>query len=884
MSAKAQFRTALNNTVGEAQRRFARSRGNSLSTIPPKENDEDHIPELAACAASILYRTPEPSQEGRPVYILNAAAFPDSFDVDYDSLLSYVLDRLPKEDELLSGAEYEIIFFAGGQPEGATTEKKNGPGIGWYVRAYEVLSRALRKKLQRLYIVHPRTWVRVLLGAFSTIVSPKFRRKLIHVNTLTALAEYIPVEQLLIPPSVYVQDRRIKQEIYVPYATGRRAFGARHPLPKNIDTGETRLPRVLRETTAFMLMGENVNTEGLFRIPPNAVQSGVLKEAYDRGQRWIVWKERGATLVEPGLDQKLVDYVRLEDAYGVHQAAALIKVWYRELMDPVFPDSSYEELKQKFEAHDAKVSTEDLVDLLLPQSERSPLSHTSREILTRHLLPLLSEVAQHESSNKMNSENLAIVFSMCMVCGSNQMEDAKVANTVIKKILIAAIDQWPELREGMDISPDDFWKDLEPPKNSQDYEDPFDEPRPSRSLRLSEDDAVEGREGHRINLEDFETGIIERAPLLPPALPPRPQQRPTSAVSGVSAASSAEASEHSHTSAPAMPKRKPAPHHPESAAPPRYSTVFDADGQSIQADSPASYAPANGFGPPRHGNWSLDEDMKKGFAPLDVQPPADPHPSLGIPKRKAVSGEHKTVTTTPTPAASEPSSAAAEDKPSRSASETKAMATLAAQKAASNLGTQLDAALRTTVQPSPSTAEVVQSPEAVSATASEPATTNETVFRKPSWPASATRSQPSAKPVLPPRQAQTVPIINQPTPPPADSVPAQGTSTATSTVPRVRAPSPGLLKRMSSMETSVINASFNTSTNANANPNPSIFSTTSAPTLGTDGAAAERRLEPKKLNLKKQSVEDLRRLYEERNNVAEGLGRAEASRRRSAAS
>ncbi|MBE7159097.1 MAG: hypothetical protein INR62_11820 [Rhodospirillales bacterium] len=213
------------------------------------------------------------------------------------------------------------------------------------------------------------------------------------------------------------------------------------------------------------------------------------------------------------------------------------------------------------------------------------------------------------------------------------------------------------------------------------------------------------------------------------------------------------------------------------------------------------------------------------------------------------------------------------------------MATLAAQKAASNLGTQLDAALRTTAQPSSSSpAEVVQSPEAVSATASEPATTNETVFRKPSWPASAARSQTSAKPVLPPRQAQTVPIINQPTPP-ADSwsAPAPGTNAAGAAVPRVRAPSPGLLKRMSSMETSVINASMNASTNTNANTNPSVSSTSSAPTLGTDGAA-DRRLEPKKLNLKKQSVEDLRRLYEERNNVAEGLGRAEASRRRSAAS
>src|ERR1700761_6257897 len=186
-----------------------RQRAGSLSTVPPAETSDEYLPRLAAVAASILYRSPLPSKSGRPLYILNAAAFPDAFEVDYDSLLSYVLARLPGEDELLSGTEYEIIFFAGGQPDGATTEKKQGPGMGWYLQAYHVLSRATRKRLQRLFIVHPRTWVRVLVGVFGTIVSPKFRRKIVHFNTLSGLAraKRIALEQLLIPPSVYLHDR-----------------------------------------------------------------------------------------------------------------------------------------------------------------------------------------------------------------------------------------------------------------------------------------------------------------------------------------------------------------------------------------------------------------------------------------------------------------------------------------------------------------------------------------------------------------------------------------------------------------------------------------------------------------------------------------------------
>ena len=322
------MRSALATVAQRTRGNRQRQRSTSLSTVPPARNSGDYLPELAATAASIIYRSPLPSQSGLPLYIVNAAAFPDAFEVDYDSLLPYVLARLPGEDELLSGTEYEVIFFAGGQPDSATTEKKQGPGIGWYLQAYHVLSRALRKKLQKLYIVHPRTWVRVLVGVFGTVVSPKFRRKIEHVNTLSGLALQIPIEKLLIPPPVYLHDRRLASEIDVPYASGRRAFGARHPLPRSLDTGRTRLPRVLREATSFLLMPGCLKMEGLFRIPPHSMLAGVLKEAYDRGQRFIVWKEKGATYTGPGMQKELLGEIRLEDAYGAYLAASLIKTWY----------------------------------------------------------------------------------------------------------------------------------------------------------------------------------------------------------------------------------------------------------------------------------------------------------------------------------------------------------------------------------------------------------------------------------------------------------------------------------------------------------------------------------------------------------------------------
>lgn len=156
-----------------------RLRSSSLSAVPPPRQSSDYSVDLAKAAASILYRSPIPSKEGRPVFVLNAAALPDTHDTDFDQLLPYVLARLPEEDDLLKGYEYEVVFFAG-DGDGSATSKKHRPGWGWFLQAYHVLSRAMRKRLQRLYIVHEKAWVRILTDIFSTIVSPKFRRKIYH--------------------------------------------------------------------------------------------------------------------------------------------------------------------------------------------------------------------------------------------------------------------------------------------------------------------------------------------------------------------------------------------------------------------------------------------------------------------------------------------------------------------------------------------------------------------------------------------------------------------------------------------------------------------------------------------------------------------------------
>ena len=152
----------------------------SMNTVPPPLQSPDYSPQLAEIAKSIIYRSPIPSSSGLPIYILSAAALPDAKEVHFDALLPYVLSRLPDEYELLSGQNYEIIFFAGGGGDGATAVKKTLPGWGWIFQAFQALSRALRKRLQKLYIVHERAWIRLMVDAFSTVASPKSSKKIVH--------------------------------------------------------------------------------------------------------------------------------------------------------------------------------------------------------------------------------------------------------------------------------------------------------------------------------------------------------------------------------------------------------------------------------------------------------------------------------------------------------------------------------------------------------------------------------------------------------------------------------------------------------------------------------------------------------------------------------
>ncbi|MCJ1313276.1 hypothetical protein MMC25_006953 [Agyrium rufum] len=539
----------------------SRSRSSSLTSTPPAKGSEEYSPRLASIAAQILYRNPLPSQNDLPLFILNAAALPSAKDDDFDALLPYVLARLPDEEELIGGKGYEVVFFAGEEEAGATTIRKDRPGWGWFIQAYHVLGRAMRKRLQHLYIVHERTWVRVMVEMFSTIVSPKFRKKIVHCSSLTALALHMPIEDLVIYPSTYLFDRRNSPAIYVPYTNGKRAFGVPSPLHESA-SGWWILPRVLRESTSFILMDECVKTEGVFRVNARGVVVDVLQECYERGQKFIAWRENDSILIsshwQEGHGNIITNQVDQPDGFGAHAAAALIKRWYSVLLEPLFPPSTYDALRNLPRGAGTADNVSHLKDLLDPASLDSPLPSASRFILVMHLIPLLNKVAKYEDENQMGLKNLATCFAPNLVRGKDPFEDVEMSSRVAT-VLENAARNWSSLADSMNVS-SDIYHFLSDPVDPSDREDPPQEmPRPtSAGAPVQQSGIVMLDRDEEIDCSDSDEESVR------PDLPPRPS---VSLQGGKGREKS--------------PKRKPAP---KVQNPPRYSSIFQ-NGSNILDDS-----------------------------------------------------------------------------------------------------------------------------------------------------------------------------------------------------------------------------------------------------------------------------------------------------------
>ncbi|CAM9341000.1 unnamed protein product [Scytosiphon promiscuus] len=155
------------------------------------------------------------------------------------------------------------------------------------------------------------------------------------------------------------------------------------------------IPWVLKRFVGF-LSKFGLESVGLFRLAGDGMDRAVLRDALDHGKQ-VCW--------DPADDREggKAAGVRLTD---VNMVAQLLKAFVRELPEPLIPFSVYGKVVAVAKATGG-------ADAQWVQAMRSILWSipNANYNCLRYLFEFLREVASHSSTNRMTSENLAIVWA-----------------------------------------------------------------------------------------------------------------------------------------------------------------------------------------------------------------------------------------------------------------------------------------------------------------------------------------------------------------------------------------------------------------------------------------------------------------------------------------
>ncbi|KAF9198409.1 hypothetical protein BGZ49_000780, partial [Haplosporangium sp. Z 27] len=228
---------------------------------------------------------------------------------------------------------------------------------------------------------------------------PKFGAKVRYIKNLSQLAESVPLYQIKIPAAVYQHNLKFESSIVLPdnqKNNDNKVFGV--ALEKLMgENGEKGLPTFIQECISN-ITENGLYVEGLFRRSPSSAMLKQVRTAYDNGSP-----------------------INLAE-YDIHISAVLLKLFLRELPEPIFPVSVYEKLQKQHEDEKGITVGEFIKSDVIPH-----LSHNNL-ILTMEVFRLLRMVADRHESNKMTALNLAIVLSPNLVRHSDVMQEIAMSS------------------------------------------------------------------------------------------------------------------------------------------------------------------------------------------------------------------------------------------------------------------------------------------------------------------------------------------------------------------------------------------------------------------------------------------------------------------------
>eukprot|EP00467_Chlorarachnion_reptans_P018369 CAMPEP_0114516152 /NCGR_PEP_ID=MMETSP0109-20121206/17171_1 /TAXON_ID=29199 /ORGANISM="Chlorarachnion reptans, Strain CCCM449" /LENGTH=663 /DNA_ID=CAMNT_0001696513 /DNA_START=209 /DNA_END=2197 /DNA_ORIENTATION=+ len=211
-----------------------------------------------------------------------------------------------------------------------------------------------------------------------------------------------------------------------------RVFGA--PLQKGIEVSHSKFPAPCYDCIEFLL-DNGLHTPGLFRIAGEKKRIRDIKAAYD-GDAAILKEAIKPKEIRGTLPSTIDSGVGFGDYFSgggpevmlkfPHDAAALLKLYFRELPQPIIPSDSLEPLLKviveykghttigakgtQHKRHTRKPSSARLCSAILKFGNYVEKMPVENRLVLHYLMAFLSKVARASAKNHMSEGNLAIVW------------------------------------------------------------------------------------------------------------------------------------------------------------------------------------------------------------------------------------------------------------------------------------------------------------------------------------------------------------------------------------------------------------------------------------------------------------------------------------------
>lgn len=334
-------------------------------------------------AERVVYRSATFDPATRlPVVVINSTAFPSSAQNYTPELMAHFIERLPS-------TSYALVFFACGAP--------NTPSWSWITKMHDMLSRDVKKRVGKVYVVHESWWVRAVTEMFRGIISTKFREKMVHISTLSDLAKHVDITQINIPPAVYIYNARLEDRITIP-----KHYLPIFGVPLHRKGSQVMYPRMWEECCSYLRVA-GTTTRSIFQLDEQNEVSLILRDAYDRGQ-----------------------ILHLPN-YGPHHAACIIKLYLQELPSPILPVTYIPAPLEETPEYCVQVYTS--------------LPFVTQKFLF-DLIPIFYEICRNHGHTGHDSSTLSLCMTPSFI---GRYASIKESMAMAMKYTKCLIDLWPEV-------------------------------------------------------------------------------------------------------------------------------------------------------------------------------------------------------------------------------------------------------------------------------------------------------------------------------------------------------------------------------------------------------------------------------------------------------